>query len=93
MIARARQNTENAKEATKKDNYLEIVDDSEDEGDEGDDDFESTKSHLEPDTEENEEVIEERVEAELNKEEIEAQPATGHQQTVLPFSPTPLNNT
>ena len=93
LIARARQNTENAKEATKKDNYLEIVDDSEDEGDEGDDDFESTKSHLEPDTEENEEVIEERVEAELNKEKIEAQPATGHQQTVLPFSSTPLINT
>jgi hypothetical protein len=93
LIARAGQNTENAKEATKKDNYLEIVNDSENEEDESDDDFESTKSHLELDTEENEKVIEERVEAELNKKEVDAQPATGHQQTVLPFSSTPLNNT
>jgi hypothetical protein len=45
------------------------------------------------DTEENEKVIEERVEAELNKKDVDAQPATGHQQTVLPFSSTPLNNT
>ena len=40
------------------------------------DDFESTKSHLESDTEENNKAIEERVEAELQKDEIVAQPTT-----------------
>ena len=93
LKGRACQNTENGKEATKQDNYLEIVNDSENEEDEGDDDFESKKSHLESDTEENDKVIEERVEAELKKKEVAAQPATGHQQTALPFSSTPLNKT
>ncbi len=86
LKARACQNTENGKEATKQDNYLEIVNDSENEEDEGDDDFESTKSYLESDTEENDKVIEERVDAELKKKEVAAQPATGHQQTALSFS-------
>jgi hypothetical protein len=93
LKARACQNTENGKEATKQDNYLEIVNDSENEEDEGDDDCESTNSHLESDTEENDKVIEERVEAELKKKEVAAQPATGRQQTALPFSSTPLNKT
>jgi hypothetical protein len=93
LKGRACQNTENGKEATKQENYLEIVNDSENEEDEGDDDFESKKSHLESDTEENDKVIEERVEAELKKKEVAAQPATGHQQNALPFSSTPLNKT
>jgi hypothetical protein len=54
------------------------------------DDFESTKSHLESDTEENNKAIEERVEAELQKDEVVAQPVTSQQQPALPFSSTPL---
>ncbi len=38
-------------------------------------------------------VIDERVEAELKKKEVVAQPASGHQQTALPFSSTQLNKT
>ncbi len=47
LKVRACQNTENVKETTKQDNYLDIFNDSENEEDEGDHDFESTKSHLE----------------------------------------------
>ena len=79
------------KDATTTDNYLNIVKESENEEDEEDDDFESTKSHLESDTEENDKIIEERVEAELKQKEIVTQPATSHQQNSLPFSSTPVN--
>ena len=81
------------KDATTNDIYLNIVKESENEEDDEDDDFESTQSHLGTDTEENDKVIEERVEAELKKKEVAAQPATGRQQTALPFSSTPLNKT
>ena len=91
LIARACQNTETVKEAGKQDNYLDIVKDSENEEDEGDEYFESTKSHLGSDTEENDKVIEERFEAELQKREEIAEPATSQQQTSPPFSSTPVN--
>jgi hypothetical protein len=76
------------KDATTNDIYLNIVKESENEEDDEDDDFESTQSHLGTDTEENDKVIEERVEAELKKKEIVTQPATSHQQNSLPFSST-----
>ena len=91
LIARACRNTETVNDVAKPDNYLDIVKDSENEEDEGDDYFESTKSHLGSDTEENDKVIEERVEAELQKKAVVTQPTTGHQQTSLPFSSTPVN--
>ena len=91
LIARACRNTETVNDVAKPDNYLDIVKDSENEEDEVDDDFQSTKSHLGSDTEENDKVIEERVEAELQKKAVVTQPTTGHQQTSLPFSSTPVN--
>ena len=93
LKAQACRNTEIVKDATTTDNYLNIVKESENEEDEEDDDFESTKSHLESDTEENDKIIEERVEAELKQKEIVTQPATSHQQNSLPFSSTPVNKT
>ena len=75
LKAQACRHTEIVKDATTDDNYLNIVKESENEEDIGDDDFESTKLHLGSDTEENDKVIEERVEAELKKKEVVTQPA------------------
>lgn len=88
LKARASQNKNNEKGATANDNYLDIVNGSELEEDDGDDhDFESTKSHVDLDTEENNKVKEERVEAELKEKEVAKQKAIGQQQPALPFSP------
>jgi hypothetical protein len=91
LKAQACRHKEIVKDATTNDIYLNIVKESENEEDDEDDDFESTQSHLGTDKEENDKVIEERVEAELKKKEIVTQPATSHQQNSLPFSSTPVN--
>jgi hypothetical protein len=88
LKARAAQTLPPTAAAAVDENYLNLVDEAE--SSEEDDDFGSTKSHIDPETDEGNADIEARIEAELKGKETVA-PTTGRQPpSFLKYSSTPL---
>ncbi|EFX63624.1 hypothetical protein DAPPUDRAFT_268105 [Daphnia pulex] len=88
LKARAAQTLPPAEAAVVNEDYLDLVDAAE--SSDEDDDFGSTKSHIDPETDENNADIEARIDAELKEKESVA-PTTGRQPpSALKYSSTPL---